>query len=520
MKTFFKLLPSLIIPMLLVFTFVITYQGLEKKDVIISKIEKATKDVDHTQFEILHQEFETPQKMTEACLSCHNKRGKEFMQTAHWKWTSPDTLKGGTVLHIGKKNVINNFCIGINTNERLCSSCHAGFGWEDKSFDFTDQNNVDCIVCHDNTGTYKKTKAGGISSKVNLNKVAQNVGPTKSKNCIKCHAKGGGGNNVKHGDLDMDMTDPDICTKEIDVHMAKDGANLTCSQCHITSQHDIKGEVPLSNSNTLSHAENRATCIECHTDKPHDKAILNDHYNKVACQTCHIPEYAKINKTQIDWDWSTAGLRDGEKFKDVAEDGMKKSDSGHGTAVYGKNLRPEYKWWNGIAGYTTLDTKIDPTGIVEINPLQGGYDDINSRIYPMKIMRGKQPYDTKNNTFVQLNTFGKKGTGAFWKNFDWQKGIRTGMEYAEKPYSGHYDFVSTQSYWPLNHMVSESNKSLTCIECHSRDGVLADLDNFYLPGRDVNIWLDWAGKLFILFSILGVLIHTVLRIKAKRKNYS
>ncbi len=300
MKTFFRLLPSLIIPLLLIFTFVIMYKGLEEKDVIISKIEEATKDVDHTKFEILQTEFETPQKMTEACLSCHNTRGKEFMQTAHWKWTSPDTLADGKIIHIGKKNVINNFCIGINTNEKLCSSCHAGYGWENKDFDFTDQNNVDCIICHDNTGTYKKAKGKGgtVSPKVNLNKVAQNVGPTKSKNCIKCHAKGGGGNNVKHGDLDMDMTDPDICTKEIDVHMAKDGANLTCSQCHITNQHDIKGEVPLSNSNTLSHADNRATCIECHTAKPHNKPLLNDHYNKVACQTCHIPTYAKINKTQ------------------------------------------------------------------------------------------------------------------------------------------------------------------------------------------------------------------------------
>ena len=53
MKTFFKLLPSLIIPMLLVFTIIITYQGVENKDVIISKIEKATKDVDHSKFEIL-----------------------------------------------------------------------------------------------------------------------------------------------------------------------------------------------------------------------------------------------------------------------------------------------------------------------------------------------------------------------------------------------------------------------------------------------------------------------------------
>ncbi len=404
MKTLFRLLPSLIIPLVLVFTFVIMYKGLEEKDVIISKIEKATVNVDHSKFEVLQQEFETPQKMTEACLSCHNKRGAEFMKSAHWNWTSPDTLADGKITHLGKKNVLNNFCVGINTNEKLCSSCHAGYGWADKNFDHSDQNNIDCIICHDNTGTYKKAKgkAGAISPKVDLNKVAQNVGPTTNKNCSKCHAKGGGGNNVKHGDLDMDMTDPDICTKEIDVHMAKDGANLNCSQCHITSHHDIKGTGPMTNSNTLNHAENRATCIECHTAKPHNKPLLNDHYNKVACQTCHIPTYAKINKTKIFWDWSTTGLRDGKEFKEEAEDGMSKSDSKHGTAVYGKNLRPEYRWWNGIAGVTTLDTKIDPTDTVDMNPLQGNYDDVNSRIYPMKIMRGKQPTIQKTTLLFNL----------------------------------------------------------------------------------------------------------------------
>jgi len=144
---------------------------------------------------------------------------------------------------------------------------------------------------------------------------------------------------------------------------------------------------------------------------------------------------------------------------------------------------------------------------------------LNSKIYPMKIMRGKQPYDTKNNTFLQFKTFGPKGSGAYWKDFDWQKSIRTGMDYVGKPYSGKMDFISTRSYWPLNHMVSESDQALSCTECHSHDGVLTGLNDFYLPGRDVNLLLDWTGKLFILFSVLGVIVHALLRFNAKKKNY-
>ncbi|MBN2668700.1 MAG: tetrathionate reductase family octaheme c-type cytochrome [Bacteroidales bacterium] len=521
MKTFFKLLPSLFIPMVLVFAFVIGYKGLEERDVIISKIEKATKNVDHSKFEELKKEFATPQEMTEACLKCHNQRGPEIMQTAHWQWLSPDSIGGGKVDMLGKRNVLNNFCVGINSNEKLCSSCHIGFGWSDKSFDFSNQNNIDCIVCHDNTGKYHKKKgnAGYPEPDVDLNYVAQNVGPTTNNNCSNCHAKGGGGNNVKHGDLDIEMNDADICTREVDVHMSKKGADLNCSQCHITSHHQIRGTGPMTNSFTKHNDVNRATCTECHTDKPHIKPVLNDHYNKVACQTCHIPRYAKINKTQVYWDWSTAGLRDGESYKDVSEDGMKKEDSGHGTALYAKNLKPEYKWWNGKTGQTTLATKIDPTDTIDLNPLYGDYNDLDSKIYPFKIMRGKQPYDTKNNTFVQMRTFGPKGSGAFWSDFDWDASIRYGMEYAGFPYSGKFDFADTRSYWPVNHMVSPANEALTCTDCHSQTGVLAGLDDFYLPGRDVNNILDWIGKLFVLFAAIGVIIHSTLRMLAKKKGY-
>ena len=38
----------------------------------------------------------------------------------------------------------------------FCTSCHAGYGWKDKNFDFSSENNVDCLACHDTTGNYKK----------------------------------------------------------------------------------------------------------------------------------------------------------------------------------------------------------------------------------------------------------------------------------------------------------------------------------------------------------------------------
>ncbi len=100
--------------------------------------------------------FDSPQAVTRACLSCHPQAAGEVMATSHWTWesdtaTSPLT---GASMRIGKKNMINNFCIGVQSNEPRCMSCHAGYGWQDNSFDFGNEENIDCLVCHDSSGTY------------------------------------------------------------------------------------------------------------------------------------------------------------------------------------------------------------------------------------------------------------------------------------------------------------------------------------------------------------------------------
>lgn len=44
---------------------------------------------DHSKHEKLKQEFESPEQVTEACLSCHNEAGEQFTQTIHWTWICP-----------------------------------------------------------------------------------------------------------------------------------------------------------------------------------------------------------------------------------------------------------------------------------------------------------------------------------------------------------------------------------------------------------------------------------------------
>ena len=112
---------------------------------------------DHTKFEELQVQFASGPEVTKACLNCHTEAAKQLHRTTHWTWAFDNELTGQM---LGKKNVINNFCIATATNWPRCTSCHIGYGWKDDSFDFDSEKNVDCLVCHDTTGTYKKYPTG------------------------------------------------------------------------------------------------------------------------------------------------------------------------------------------------------------------------------------------------------------------------------------------------------------------------------------------------------------------------
>ena len=478
--------------------------------------QKPTIPVDHSKFEILKKKFNTPQDITEACISCHNGRAKEIMKSNHWNWETPEYIKGRGIVYLGKKNAINNFCIGVEGNEKSCAKCHIGFGMDTKAFTFTDEKNVDCLICHDNTETYTKApEMGGLPDpKLDFNNIAMHVGKPKRSNCGVCHFFGGGGNNVKHGDLEKAMFDP---SKEVDVHMATDGMNLQCVNCHKTTNHVISGKMySLSSMN-----RNRVTCEECHSDNPHKDAILNKHTLKVACQTCHIPIYAKVNATKTDWDWSTAGkLKDGQPYEIDDKDENHTYLSIKGSFKWGKNLKPDYIWFNGTAEHYLLGDKVqDTSGVLVLNKLNGSYSDRNSKIIPVKIHRARQPFDPVNKILIQPKLFADKiGEGAFWKDFDWLRASEVGMKEVNLPFSGKISFIQTEMYWPLNHMVSSKENSVKCTECHSRENSrLAGLNDFYMPARDFSPVIETAGSWILILSLFGIFIHGMIRIISSRR---
>ncbi len=476
---------------------------------------KKQASVDHSLFPQLKKKFTRPQDVTAACISCHNGRAQEVMHSSHWQWERTEYIAGKGIRSVGKRNILNNFCIGVTSNEQSCSRCHVGYGYANDKAYFNDSLDVDCLACHDNSGTYAKGNetAGMPDKKVDLSYVAQHVGLPTRTDCGTCHFFGGGGNNVKHGDLEEALFDP---TKDVDVHMATDGEDMQCVDCHTAQKHQMLGKM----YSVSSMNRNRVRCENCHGSMPHKDNVLNDHTLKVACQTCHIPEYAKVNPTKLFWDWSKAGkLKDGKPYELKDSNGTDIYMSIKGSFKWGKNLKPDYVWFNGTATHYLLGDKFDPSKPLDINRLLGSYDDPDSKIYPVKIHTAMQIYDTKYDYLIQPKLYSaKKGDGGFWGDFNWQTSATAGMKAVGLPYSGHYGFTETRMYWPINHMVAPKEQAVKCSECHTRDeGRLADVGGFYMPGRDYNPWVERIGLGMMALTLGGVFLHGGARFVVSRK---
>jgi octaheme c-type cytochrome (tetrathionate reductase family) len=409
----------------------------------------------HTDHSYLYKQkdFKTGPEVTRACLECHPEAGAQMLKSKHFLWVG-DAVKvpGHTGEHrIGKKNLINNFCIGIESNWPKCTSCHAGYGWSDETFDFTRAEHIDCLVCHDQTGAYGKGPSGEPAQGVNLMAAAKSVGRPTRANCGSCHFNGGGGNAVKHGDLDGSLARP---VERIDVHMGR--ADLQCIDCHQTKDHRISGKAMSVSVQGLAQMD----CTQCHNEAPHRMDRLNEHTSALACQTCHIPRMAIEQATKIGWDWSTAG-------RDYDIDNPHVYLKIKGSFKYGRNMAPEYYWFNGNSERYLKNDPIDPDGVTHINYPMGGIQDADARIWPFKVHRAKQPYDLKLKHLIIPKTAGE---GGFWTDFNWNQAGTLAEPVTGIEYSGDMGFAETDMYWPLSHMVQPKDRALQCTDCHGSRG--------------------------------------------------
>lgn len=321
---------------------------------------------------------------------------------------------------------------------------------------------------------------------------AQLVHKTTRRTCLNCHATAAGGDGAKRGDLSKETINP---TVKNDFHMSPNGADLTCSECHNAignngESHRVRGRGLDLRANDVNE---RFTCTSgCHSTTPHgdfsntNGSSKDKHAMKVACQTCHIPSYAKASVgTEVVRDWqnpiptnSACNGRGGWLPADEK----------------GFNLTPVYKWFDGTSKITYIGENINNIPTTKLtadiaNFFIGDYTDQsityilaegngninsnNSKIYPMKEHWGK--LGINNNTFVPHSTFEYFRTGSFCRALSVGLGLEPENLAVSSICTGdpgsldtppNTEVVSVVTYQTINHGVEEKNSALNCGSCH------------------------------------------------------
>lgn len=391
--------------------------------------------------------------VTVKCMECHKKKADEVLHSTHWSWKRLRTVNGKEVRY-GKRDSLAAFAIDAGSNPARCLGCHVSNSTGMVDFDNAGPDMVDCLVCHDTTGLYRKrgNKADNFPGEnVDLLLLARNAGIPRIKNCTTCHF------------TDCGLTQADLfkSPKQTDIHMRSNGAGFSCQSCHPGSSGHSSVE-KLTDQSSESNAA-PGGCISCHTDTPHAMTSLNRHTASVSCQTCHIPNYATDRPALIGWNWLMA-----DKSAPVYRTGP-----GGTYQVHDRNgiwmaadIVPDYLWDDGSDIVYTRGQRIQPHDMVYLQ--KPGPRTPRSRIAPFRFVYGTQLYDTKYRYLISP-LLGQPGNTIFPAS-DWDTIAREGMKAIILPYSGQFGFAPTVSYRRINHGVVPVDEALDCLDCHGLKG--------------------------------------------------
>ena len=366
--------------------------------------------------------------------------------------------------------------------------------------------------------------APGFPMSLTTEQAAQTSHRTDRQTCLNCHARAAASDGAKRGDLSTANVNPPV---SLDVHMSPQtgGVNLTCSNCHnvnqsvsngvATSAHRLKGRGLDLRANDAP----RFTCDNagCHSARPHGSVSngsqIDRHMTKVACQTCHIPTYAKealnsqnppqlVGKTEIVRTWDK---------RDLSQTACNGRGGWLPREIKAANLTPTYTWFNGTSEIYYLGEKLaaldatagrtkpldqsmsDILGFTAgtksyvLGKPNGSINDTAAKIYPMKEHWGKLAVATAQNPAgVPVNSIIPQSTFEFFRTGSWCRSVAKGLGYADNALDGvclnqdspipqEAEAIPVHTYQTLNHGVEVQTKALgagnTCGACHSVIGM-------------------------------------------------
>ncbi|MBJ6799159.1 chitobiase/beta-hexosaminidase C-terminal domain-containing protein [Geomonas propionica] len=413
------------------------------------------------------------------CKDCHNAQAAAMYQSVHYQWkgsaaemTTGPTVQGKMDATDGS-SALNAYCINIEGSWGPCGACHAGTGAKPVATntpDATQLGSIDCLMCHRSpsiatpytrvrnaTTTMFEPTAG-----IDMNNVVRTVIKPVRANCLQCHAKAGGGDAVKRGDIALASATTNDAN--YDVHMATGRGNLSCQNCHVFTNHKVTGR------GTDLRPQDSASGIDCSTSTCHPTknnaaghvtAAVGDHLGRVACQSCHLARYAKdatdvaptstnpMEQTETHRTWQTAEWN---------------STLGRYEPVPTKagNLIPKYAFWNGKSwGNNSFNAAVlDPaTNAYKISRPVGAINDpVGTKLFPFKYKTASQAI--ANGKLVALKT------ATFFTTGIYDQAVQDGLAYMGMTGAA-YSTVTTDEYQLLNHQIPvASGNVLACAACH------------------------------------------------------
>jgi hypothetical protein len=399
------------------------------------------------------------------CLSCHSEEAKQMYASSHYQWQGEALYDAanGPLLQGKISDAFNSYCINILGNWNSCGSCHAGIGAQPVlTATPTDEQlkNIDCLICHQKD--YKRVKQNGVfvpdtaQMTISLSQAVQTVHRPDRAACLSCHARAGGGDAVKRGDLALASAATADTT--YDVHMSTAGADLNCLDCHTAQNHRIAGK---GSDLRQTDLDVEMACTDCHGEKAaangHSTADVNRHVARVACQACHIPVYAK--------DASDTAATEATETHRTWKTSHAAASPFHPTSTKANNLTPRYRFWNRYSSNYRLGevAQLDPaTGAYPTSRPDGAVDDTSpdNKLYPFKYKTAEQTIMDGTGILIALDT------SVFFATADPDASTRAGL--VNMGYSGNepYSWATTDTFQLLNHQVSPASRALSCTACH------------------------------------------------------
>jgi hypothetical protein len=424
-----------------------------------------------------HEEHFEHYEGTRTCLECHEDEALTFFDSQHYQWRgrTPDLVNTRQGQRLGKLTMVNDFCTNPGGSQWIgkvrdeegtvlakgCSGCHAGLGKLPGPEPTTEQlENIDCLMCH--ASGYRRdlyqSEDGEWEwrpilwkNQEGLDSVSKRISLPDRSMCLRCHTASGGGPNFKRGAIEYVLKNP---PREHDAHMSSDGPDLTCIDCHTSGEHShrvIGRGVDLA---ATDKPDSRLDCAgACHSDHSHKRSRINKHMDRVACVSCHIPEFARDTATDMRRDWSDVHFNE-EKGKFTY------------SLTLEKNVKPHYAWFNGKSWIQVPGQEVrrNAAGEVTMALPEGSREDENARIYPFKLHRGVLPVLNEQQWISPITT------EELYHHGNPDKAVTDGAKNFYGIEDASFTWTDTVRYMGIFHGMPPADQALTCRDCHAADG--------------------------------------------------